>query len=87
MVRRISDSTVEAVWGHADYFLEDPTHTYIRVYGFEVRPYLLPRYANNRLVRMEFCRQLLFLYENIWKKKNATTNLRISIGDYTCSTW
>lgn len=87
MVKRIFDSAIEAIRGHAYYLLEDPTHTYIRVYGYEVRPYLLPRYADNRLILMEFCRQLLFLYENVWKKKNATTNLPISIGEYTFSTW
>lgn len=87
MVKRISNSTIEAICRHANYFLEDPAHTYIWVYGSEVKSYLLPRYASNCLILMEFCRQLLLLYENVWKKKNATTNLPISVGEYTCSTW
>lgn len=87
LVKRISDSIVEAITGHADFFLEDPTHTYIRVYGSKDRPYLLPRYANNRLILMEFCKQLFFLYENMWKKKDATINLPISIRESTCTSW
>lgn len=87
MVKMKSYSAVEAIRGQEDYFLEDPSHTYIRVYGSEVKPYLFPRYANNRLILMEFYRQLLFMHENIWKKKNAARNLPISIEEYTCSTW
>lgn len=77
MVKRISDSTVDAIQGHVDYFMEDPTHTYIWVYGSQVRPYVFPRYASNHFILMEFCRKLLLLYENVWKKKNGTTNLPI----------
>lgn len=36
---------------------------------------------------MEFCKQMLFLYENIWKKKDATINLPIIIDEYACTNW
>lgn len=87
LVKRISDSAMEAIREHAYFFLEDLAHTYVRVYGSDVTPYLLPRYANNRFIVMEFGRQLLFLYENVWKKKYAIVNLPISIREYTCSIW
>lgn len=72
---------------HADFYLQYTDHTYIRVYGSEDQPLLLPRYASDKLVLMEFSRQLLFLKERVWRKKDATINLLISIASYVFQTW
>lgn len=36
---------------------------------------------------MEFCRKMLYLYENMWKMKDATINLPILIEEYACTSW
>lgn len=67
--------------------MENSNATYIRVYGYEEPPIMLPRYTNNRLVMMEFCIQISYLRDKVWKKENATFNLSIRIGEYSCTLW
>lgn len=86
VVKRIFDAVVQAISVHADFYLHYDDHTYIRVYGFEEQPLLIPKYASNRLILMEFARQLLFLKERVWRK-DATINLPISISNYVLQTW
>lgn len=86
IVKRISDATIQTISVHAYFFLHNADHTFFKFYGSEERPLFLPRYANDRLILMEFARQLLFLKEKVWKK-NMTINLPISIARYVCQTW
>lgn len=77
VVKRISDAATQVIIAHENFYLQYVDHTYIKVYGSEEKPLLLPRYASDRLVLMEFARQLLFLKERVWRKKDATINLPI----------
>lgn len=61
VVKKISDASIQAISAHADFYLQYVDHTYIRVNGSEEQPLLLPRFASDRLILMEFVRQLLFL--------------------------
>lgn len=67
LVKRISNSVVQVICRHANFFLQYIEYTYIRVYASEENPLLLPKYASDRLVLMEFARQLLFLKERTWR--------------------
>lgn len=40
----------------ADWFIQFPTFSYIRVYGFSSDPVMLPRYPTDEVVFMEFLR-------------------------------
>lgn len=61
VVKRISNAIIQAISAHANFYLQYVDYTYIKVYGFKELPLLLPRYASERLILMEFVRQLLFL--------------------------
>lgn len=65
VVKRIFDAAVQAINVHADFFLQDANFTHIRVYGSKEQPLLLPRYASDRMILMEFAKQLLFLKEKV----------------------
>lgn len=86
-VERVSASAYHAIRPYGDFFLESSGATYIRVFGSQEQSILLPRYANNKLMIMEFCKQVLYLRNNFWKKKDATFHLSIVIGEYTCTKW
>lgn len=87
IVKNISDAAAQAINAHADFYLQYVDHTYIRVHSSKEQPLLLPMYASDRLVLVEFARQLLFLKEREWRKKDATINLPISIASYVFQTW
>ena len=86
-MKRISNAIVQAICVHANFYLQYVDFTYIKVYGSEEQPLLLPKYASDRLVLMEFARQLLFLKAQVWTKKDATINLLTSIASYVLQTW
>lgn len=80
-----SSFAFQAIKPYNDFFLERIDATYIQVYGSQKPPIMLPKYASNRLVIMEFCRQILYLRKNILKKKDSTFNFPILIGEYSCT--
>ena len=85
---RISEATIQALRGHAYFYLEEMNATYIRVYGSIEPPYRLTCYASDRFILMELCRHLSYLHEKVWCKKGATTcKLPIRIGEYECTSW
>lgn len=67
VMKRISYVAIQAIRVHADFYLQYVDYTYIKVYGCEEQPLLLPKYASDRLVLMEFAKQLLFLKERVWR--------------------
>ena len=40
----------------ADWFIQFPTFTYLRVYGYSGAPLMLPRYPSDEVIFMEFLR-------------------------------
>lgn len=85
-LKRISNTTIDALKGHANFYLHHSTYTYIRVFGSQVHPHMLPRHVSNKIILMEFCYQLSFLHEQVWKKA-ATITLPIIVGEYACTLW
>lgn len=81
---RVFASAFQVVRPYGDFFLESNNATYIRVYGSQEPPIMLPKYASNRKVIMEFCKQLFYLWKYA-RKKDATFNLPIVIGEYSCT--
>lgn len=47
VVKRISDAAIHAISVHVDFYLQYTDYTYIRVYGSEEQPLLLPRYDSD----------------------------------------
>lgn len=68
---RISTKAIMTLKGVADFFVQDPCFTYIRVYGSDLAPYRLPRYASDRLVFIEFTRHMYRVYEKVVAKKGS----------------
>lgn len=52
-------------------------HTKIRIYGYELAPYKLPRYLPMRLFSLEYYRQMIDLGEVHFVKANKNAQLRI----------
>lgn len=56
--KRLSDKAMQLISTYGNFFIQFPRFTYLRVGGFEEEPYRLPRYAFDRQISMEICRQL-----------------------------
>lgn len=62
-------------------------HTEIRIYGYELAPYKLPRYLPMRLFSLEYYRQIINLDEVhfVKAKKKAQLRIKYQLGPFVCS--
>jgi len=62
---RKSETAIQVLRGHADFYLEEADATYIKVYGSIEPPYRLSCYTSDRFILMELCKYLLYLHEKV----------------------
>ena len=65
---RMSMGVMKLVKEYGAWFIQFPTFSYIRVQGFSIEPYKLPRYPTDKMVLLELTRQLT-TYDKIQKGK------------------
>lgn len=59
--KRLLDEAMQLIGTYGSFFIQFPKFTYLRVGVFEGEPYRLPRYAFDRQILMEICRQLPYI--------------------------
>lgn len=64
--------------------MQNQRSTYIRVSRFTGKPFLLPRYCNNRLIILEYARQLASLQALLTLNHKTRITLLVSLEHYTC---
>jgi hypothetical protein len=69
---RISNSTEHLNQKCGEWFIQFPTFSYIRIYGFQRDPYRLPRYLMNHLILLEVTKQICDFYAILKKDKHKT---------------
>lgn len=84
MHARISQTAREAMTDWADWFIQFPTFSYIRVYGYIGHLAMMPQYPSDRVVFMEFLRQLSKVHTHLLLKKKTTVNFLVKMGLYRC---
>jgi hypothetical protein len=77
----LSDLSKIGVW----YLYQD--HTKIRVYGFELPPYKLPKYLPVRIFSLEYIRQMINSNDihSVAFKKKQQLRIKGQIGSFICN--
>lgn len=70
----------------ADWFIQFPTFTYLRVYGYSGAPLMLPRYPSDEVIFMEFLRQAHGVHTVLRNRKKPSLHFPLGLGIYTCRT-
>lgn len=83
---RISAVPRAAMDSWADWFIQFPTYTYIRVYGFIGNPAMLPRYPSDKTIFMEFLRQMHDVHRLLRHRHRPSINFPLQFGMYWCKT-
>lgn len=68
----------------ACWFIQNQHSTYIRVSGFTGNPILLPRCYNDRVILLEYVRQMIGLQSLLSSKHKTGVDFSVSIGYFSC---
>lgn len=82
---RIIPEAMAIIREWACWFIQNPHSTYIRVSGFIGNPMLLPKYCNDRIILLEYVRQLLGLESLLSSKFKIGIDFLVYIGYFLCS--
>jgi len=74
--KRLSKDVENTIGLHSSWYIQFPNFTYIRIKGFEGKPFMLPRYPSNKLIVLEFSRQNLNAFR-MYKKRYGRGNLKL----------
>lgn len=69
-------------WGQ--WFIQFPKSTYIKKNGFYKAPFFLPKYYNEKLIFIEFVRQMIEVHLNFLGKHKVGLKYPFQLGYYSC---
>lgn len=87
-VPRISIEVIDFLKRFVDFYVEEFDNSYIKFFGDDVAPLKLPCYLRDRIVFLEFVRQIFYFHEIFVKeKKEAPIKIPITCSWYCCNNW
>lgn len=82
---RLLDKAMQLISTYGNFFIQFPRFTYLRVGGFEGEPYKLNRYAFDRQILMEMCRQLAYIDTKYRAKHWSGVSFPIELTYFICN--
>lgn len=87
-IPKISIEMMEFLKSFVNFYLDEFDNSYIKFFGVDVVPLKIPHYLSNRMVFMEFVRQIFYFHKKFTKEeKEAPIKIPISCSRYSCNNW